>query len=207
MVVYKKALELGSHGFIEWPYSCSDMRIWTGKEHFWIDIPRRDEVSFLAELQENEIGHTASVETCVAVFDHNPDSYRIFRTGSGERDIGTIRGFASCLFLNNLGLEALKSGTFQGRLPDLKHLAAPGMRPTATYAWALVAKGFGESAVKHVLRSYAPELYAGVPVWCTAGSDAGVQLINAEGFASVRGGNSVGGVFSISQPLASQSHP
>lgn len=203
MVVQQKPHVLKAEELLAWPYSCPDIRIWTGREYIWLDIPSHDELSELALLQEREIGRTATAETCEAVFAHNPDSFRVFRAGESKDHTSTVRGFSSSLFLNDKGLSALQSGTFAGRNPDLSHLAPPLVRPAATYAWALVARGFGTCAVTHTALSYRQEIYKGVPVWCTAGSQAGARLINSEGLESAHNGNGVGGVFKSNSPLRS----
>ncbi len=151
-------------------------------------------------LQEREIGPTASLDTTLAVYQANPDSFRVFRelTACGQQR--KIAGFASFLFMNEDGRAALEKGVFNGREPKLSMLSRPGIRPAATYAWALVARGFGGLAVKHAALSYHADIYRGVPVWCTAASDAGASLINAEGFDSQRNGDGVGGVFRTDLP-------
>ncbi len=201
MVIQQNPHTLRADDLLAWPYSCPDIRIWTGQEHIWLDIPRFDELSALVEIQEREIGNTASAEVCKAVFTHNPDSFRVFRAGDSSEHGSAVRGFSSSLFLNEQGVSALKSGKFDGRNPELSYLAPPLVRPAATYAWALVARGFGVSAVMHTALSYRADIYQGVPVWCTAGSKAGAQLINAHGFQSVHNGNDVGGVFMNTSPL------
>ncbi|GAB5504394.1 MAG: hypothetical protein Pyrs2KO_30490 [Pyruvatibacter sp.] len=203
MVVHQKPHTHRAEELLAWPYSCSDIRIWTGHRYIWLDIPRYDELSELADMQEREIGNTASAEVCEAVFSHNPDSFRVFRSGDSEDYGSQVQGFSSSLFLNDKGLAALEAGTFDGRNPKLSHLAPPLVRPAATYAWALVARGFGTSAVTHTALSYRQDIYKGVPVWCTAGSKAGAQLINSEGLENVHHGNGVGGVFKSNSPLTS----
>lgn len=201
MVIQQNPHILRADDLLAWPYSCPDIRIWTGKEYIWLDIPRHDELSALAEIQEDEIGNTACAEVCKAVFAHNPDSFRVFRAGDSQKHGIALRGFSSSLFLNEQGVSALEAGTFDGRNPKLSHLAPPLVRPAATYAWALVARGFGASAITHTALSYRTDIYDGVPVWCRAGSQAGAKLINAYGFQSVHNGNDVGGVFVNSSPL------
>ena len=200
MSVHKKERAQLLDGALVWPYSSPDFVIRAGNRFVRLDIPDADELSEIVALQEKEIGRTASLQVTQAVFDANPDSFRVFR---GITPCGTqtyIAGFASFLFLNDEGVCELEAGTFIGRDPTLTSLSDPNVPPAATYAWALVARGFGALAVKHAALSYRPDLYRGVPVWCTAASDAGAQLINAEGFASKRNGAGVGGVFRTDQP-------
>lgn len=200
MSVHKKERARSLDGALVWPYSSPDFVIRAGNRFVRLDIPDVDELSEIVALQEKEIGETASLEVTQAVFDANPDSFRVFRgiTSCGTR--ACVAGFASFLFLNDDGVSELEAGTFVGRDPKLSSLSEPDVAPAATYAWALVARGFGSLAVKHAALSYRPDLYRGVPVWCTAASDAGAQLINAEGFASQRNGAGIGGVFKADQP-------
>lgn len=189
---------------LPWPYACPDFVIQAGKRFVRLGIPDTDEVSEIVEMQQKEIGATADLETTLAVFRVNPDSFRVFREVAPCGTQPAIAGFASFLFLNEEGLSGLEDGTFVGRTPRLTALSPPGVRPAVTYAWALVARGFGGLAIKHAALSYRPDLYRGVPVWCTAASDAGASLINSEGFDSQRHGDGVGGVFRTDRPAVLQ---
>lgn len=203
------SVHLNHHAFkssdaLAWPYSSADFVICVGKRFVRIGIPHSDDLSEIVELQAREIGPTASLETTQAVYAINPDSFRVFWDVSSPDKKPEIAGFASFLFLSEEGRAELEAGTFVGRTPHLDTLAKQGVRPAATYAWALVARGFGGLAVKHAALSYQPDTYRGVPVWCTAASDAGAKLINAEGFDSQRNGRGVGGVFKTDRPAVLQ---
>ncbi len=203
------SVHLNHHAFdssdaLAWPYSCADFVIRAGERFVRIGIPHSDDLSDIVDLQAREIGATASLETTQAVYAINPDSFRVFWDVSYPDRRPQIAGFASFLFLNEEGGADLEAGTFSGRTPDLDRLAKRGVRPAATYAWALVARGFGGLAVKHAALSYQSDVYRGVPVWCTAASNAGAKLINAEGFDSQRNGHGVGGVFKSDRPAVLQ---
>ena len=51
------------------------------------------------------------------------------------REEGEITGIAGLLMLTNLGRQAILSDTFNGKRPDLQHIAQNGQQVAATYAW------------------------------------------------------------------------
>lgn len=51
------------------------------------------------------------------------------------REKGEITGVAGLLMLSEFGRKAILSGSFNGKRPDLRHIAPNGRNVAATYAW------------------------------------------------------------------------
>lgn len=72
-----------------------------------------------------------------AVWEFNPDVFRVHRGNARERASGLV----AILPLNEAGLDAIVTGRLEGGRPDLALIAPPGEEPKALYFWLVYLPG------------------------------------------------------------------
>lgn len=158
---------------------------------------REDELGRAMNLVQRRLdADVASFETVRAVLRHNPDSvWGIYRFRERDDPNAEILGFYSMLLFNENGAALLRRGDYDATAPLVAHLAAPGERPAIVYFWALVAEGLTMAAGPMIARAMG-KLYAGVPIYTTAGTVAGLKKIKKSGYRPViEGREGIGDVF------------
>jgi predicted GNAT family N-acyltransferase len=109
-------------------------------EHFeiadWVTIERLIEIA----RQTLEI---ASSDTIKSLLNKNPHLIRATKLDAEE---ATPRGFYAYLPLNEVGVEMLLTGAFDGRAPKPEWITTPDEEPAAVYNWLVYLPGsFGRS--------------------------------------------------------------
>ena len=158
---------------------------------------REDELGRAMNLVQRRLeAQVASLETVRDVLRHNPDSvWGIYRFRDRDNPNAEILGFYSMLLFNEVGATLLRRGDYDATQPQVAHLASPGERPAIVYFWALVAEGLTMAAGPLIARAMG-KLYAGVPIYTTAGTIAGLKKIKKSGYrAVIEGREGIGDVF------------
>ncbi len=140
----------------------------------------------------------ASIESVRAVLRRNADSvWGIYRAGEENLPDCEILGFYSMLLFNEDGAARLRAGMLDATAPEPVHLVRTGERPTIVYFWAIVAEGLTMVAGPMIARSMG-KLYAGVPIYTTAGTPAGLKKILKSGYRPVIDGRAgIGDLFML----------
>lgn len=158
---------------------------------------REDELGRAMTLVQRRLdAEVASFETVRDVLRHNPDSvWGIYRFRERDNPNAEVLGFYSMLLFNAAGAALLRQGDYDATRPRVEHLAGPGERPAIVYFWALVAEGLTMAAGPMIARAMG-KLYAGVPIYTTAGTVAGLKKIKKSGYRPVLPGREgIGDVF------------
>jgi predicted GNAT family N-acyltransferase len=131
------------------------------------------------------------------VLTNNPDAFwGIFRSDTLDQ-VPTLAGFYSFLLLNDEGHRALRDHALNAVEPDLDLLAKAGERPAAVYIWAIVAEHL--TAIAGPTISKAMEyLHKGLPIYATAGTQAGLNKLRNLDYRPVTGDDDrLGGLFML----------
>jgi predicted GNAT family N-acyltransferase len=114
------------------------------------------------------------------IYRKNPDTFwGIF----SEAD-GSLLGFYSFLLLKMDGVLKLLSGEFDPVKPSADLIAAAGERPAAIYIWAVAAQGLTKQSGPLIINAMT-SLYRGLPIYATAGTQAGLNKILSTGLRPV----------------------
>lgn len=157
---------------------------------------RRDEIDRALELTrrhpELSIG---SDEVLRSVHRYNRDAVWGVYVDQNGTDEPSLEGYYAFLLLNERGAEALRDRTLVKKDPPLEYIAKPGERPHTVYIWAMVAKGLSAHATPKVIKALG-QTSAGAPLFATAGTQSGLNLMRRQQFTPVTPeDDSIGGLF------------
>lgn len=196
----------------------TDLRDVIPQDEPWVSLPEGDvvfvrhpsdsEIADIHALTQTEITvSTVPLSVFRAVYRRNQDSFwGIYRAADKSKTNPCLIGFYALLLLTQAGRVALERGEFDASNPDLSLLAPGGTRPAAIYVWGVVARKVARKATPLVAWALGSRLYAGIPLYATAGTLGGLNAIKSYGFAGARqseGG--LGGLFRLDPPTPSQS--
>jgi hypothetical protein len=178
----------------------------------WVEAPeggivfvrraRGEEIVQIHELTRQEISaDVAPVSVVEEVYKRNHDSFWTVNRASdlSKQDTHMI-GYVGLLILNQIGRERLEAGAFDAHEPDIRLIAPSNTRPAAIYIWAIIARKVAKHTAHLMAHAMGPELYAGVPLFATAGTLGGLNLMKGYGFSGGRAsGGGLGQLFRLDQ--------
>jgi hypothetical protein len=143
------------------------------------------------------------------VYQRNRDSFwTVNRASDLTKSDTRLIGYVGLLPLNQIGRERLESGNFDAHEPDVRLIVPSGIRPAAIYVWAIIAPKMGRQAGNLVAHALGAELYAGVPLFATAGTLRGLNLMKGYGFSGSAGSSEgLGQLFRLDQSRAPVNTP
>ena len=172
-------------------------------EEPWMQVPdggivyvrraRPDEIVPIHELTKQEISaDVAPLSVVQDVYDRNEDSFwTVNRASDLSKTDSRLTGYIGMLHLNEQGLTRLEAGDFDAHEPDVRLIVPSKTRPAAIYVWAIIAPKVGRQATNLIAHALGAELYGGVPIFATAGTLRGMNLMKGYGFSGA-GGSSAG---------------
>jgi predicted GNAT family N-acyltransferase len=135
---------------------------------------------------DNLSASVAEVEIARRILGHNREAFwGLFSKGSTNTE--RLVGYIGMLFLNEDGVAAVQSGRLKASNPDFSLLTASDEPSEAIYLWSIVAPKLGKLAIGMVAKAMGPS-YAGLPLYASAASEAGLRTILGFGFEPVRDG-------------------
>jgi hypothetical protein len=185
-----------------------------GAEEPWLRAPdggilfirrsTQNEIAEVHELTRREISaDVASLAVVEEVYKRNHDTFWTINHAADLSKVPSrLVGYVSLLHLNGTGRERLESGNFDAHEPDVRLIVPSGTRPAAMYVWAIVAPKVGRLATSLVAQALGAELYGGVPIFATAGTLRGMNLMKGYGFSGARGSAGLGQLFRLDQARA-----
>jgi hypothetical protein len=181
-------------------------------EEPWMQVPdggivyvRRassNEIAPIHELTKREISADVAPLTVVQdVYERNRDSFwTVNRASDASKTDSRMIGYIGMLHLNPAGRARLESGNFDAHEPDVGLIVPSHTRPAAIYVWAIIAPKAGRQATNLVAHALGAELYGGVPIFATAGTLRGMNLMKGYGFSGARGSDAgLGQLFRLDQ--------
>jgi hypothetical protein len=163
---------------------------------------RERELGDIHELTKREISADVAPRSVVeAAYKRNRDTFwTVNRAFDESKADARMVGYIGMLHLSPLGRERLESGDFDAHEPDIRLVVPSGTRPAAIYVWAIIAPKVGRLATSLVAQALGAELYGGVPIFATAGTLRGMNLMKGYGFSGARGSASgLGQLFRLDQ--------
>jgi hypothetical protein len=160
------------------------------------------EIVPIHELTQQEISaDVAPVSVVAEVYKRNEDSFwTVNRASDTSKADARLVGYIGMLHLNQTGRDRLESGNFDAHEPDVRLLVPSQTRPAAIYVWAIIAPKVGRQATNLIAHALGAELYGGVPIFATAGTLRGMNLMKGYGFSGAAGsGGGLGQLFRLDQ--------
>lgn len=161
-----------------------------------------EDVAVLHELTKREIAaDVAPLAVVEAVYKRNRDSlWAVYRCPDESRQETRLVGYVGLLHLTQIGRERLEAGAFDAHEPDVRLITPSNTRPAAIYVWAIIARKIAKQVSHLVALALGAELYAGVPLFATAGTLGGMNLMKGYGFSGARGSDAgLGQLFRLDQ--------
>lgn len=161
---------------------------------------RLDELDLVWQLTRDSVDvEVAPEETVRQVLSKNPDSFwGVFRTATpGEKP--TLAGYYCFLLFNERGAQALLDRSLDAKNPSIEFIAEADEIPHAVYIWLMVVKGLSRVATPIVTKALG-KTCAGRPLYASAGTQAGLNLMRRQGFHPVTPkDDGIGGLFLFGQ--------
>jgi hypothetical protein len=179
----------------------------------WLEAPEGG-IVFVRRAQEHEIldiheltkreisADVAPLSVVQDVYKRNRDTFwTVNRASDVSKQDAQMVGYVGLLILNEIGRERLEAGAFDAHEPDIRLLVPSNTRPAAIYVWAIIARKVAKHTAHLMAHAMGPELYAGVPLFATAGTLGGLNLMKGYGFSGARasGGGGLGQLFRLDQ--------
>lgn len=154
---------------------------------------RPEEIKPIHELTQQQISaDIAPLAVVEEVYKRNHDSFwTINRAEDQTKTNSRLAGYIGMLHLTLSGRERLEELNFDAHEPDIRLIVPSNTRPAAIYVWAIIAPKVGRQATNLVAHALGAELYGGVPIFATAGTLRGLNLMKGYGFSGA-GGSSAG---------------
>lgn len=169
--------------------------------------PSEADLERIHSLTRNELAASkVPLSVIKAVHNRNKDVFwGVYQAPEADRSNATLLGYYAFLHLNEAGHQALERGEFSGNNPDLTMLVPSGVRPAAIYIWAVVARRLARIATPLVTEALGRRTYGGLPIYATAGTMGGRNVIRGYGFHRAREAeNSVGHLYRLDPPRPAQ---
>ena len=180
-------------------------------EEPWMQVPeggivfvrraKEDEIVPIHELTKELISaEVAPLSVVSEVYKRNQDSFwTVNRASDLTKADSRLVGYVGMLHLNPIGRERLESGNFDAHEPDVRLLVPNRTRPAAIYVWAIIAPKVGRQATNLIAHALGAKLYGGVPIFATAGTLRGMNLMKGYGFSGAAGSEGLGQLFRLDQ--------
>ncbi len=170
----------------------------------WIRRAREEELPEIFEWTKKEVSEDiAPFEVLQRMYQHNGDAIwsGMHRASDNTRSDAKMVGFYALIHLNPAGLEQLEAGTFDGRDPDMRLIMPTATRPAAIYVWTIVVRRVARIATWLLANALGAEIYGGVPIFATAGTIGGLNIIRGYGFTGQSSADAkVGQLFRLDRP-------
>jgi predicted GNAT family N-acyltransferase len=142
----------------------------------------------------------ADEDTINRIHDYNRDSFwGVFRKREGSDEAARLEGYYAFLLLNQKGDTALRERTLDKANPAADCLAKQDERPHSVYIWSMVVKGLSAIATPIVVKALG-KTCAGAPLFASAGTQEGLNLMRRQGFTPVSSADDgIGGLFLFGQ--------
>jgi hypothetical protein len=163
-----------------------------------------DEIARIHALTKEAISaEVAALSVVEEVYKRNRDSFwTVNRAADPNKRSPRLVGYIGMLHLNQAGRDRLEAGNFNAHEPDVRLVVASGIRPAAIYVWAIIAPKVGRQATSLVAQALGAELYRGVPIFATAGTLRGMNLMKGYGFSGAGNEPRLGQLFRLDQVRA-----
>src|ERR1700744_3292809 len=152
----------------------------------WVRRTAEHELPELFALTQREVaGELASFEVLSRIYRHNADSFwSVYRASDQTRSDAKLIGYYALIHLNPAGREMLEAGTFDGHDPDMRAVVTTATRPAAIYVWVAIVRRVERIATWLLANGLGAEIYGGVPIFATAGTMGGLNIIKGYGFSN-----------------------
>jgi hypothetical protein len=152
----------------------------------WVRRTTEAELPELYELTQREVaGSLAPYEALTRMMENNADTFwSVYRASDTTRADAKLIGYYALIHLNQAGLEQLEAGTFDGLDPDMRLTVASQTRPAAIYVWVAIVRRVARVATWLLANALGAETYGGVPIFATAGTMGGLNIIKGYGFST-----------------------
>jgi predicted GNAT family N-acyltransferase len=130
-----------------------------------------DDARQTLDLAQDEI-----IQSLIA---HNPEVMRVTRS---PESAGIAEGLFAYLPLNDAGVQALITGGFDGRRPEIAWICSPGEVPEAIYLWLVFMPGSLAKSLGVIARGFDELVPQGCPVFSKAVTPHAERLNASMGF-------------------------
>lgn len=160
---------------------------------------RADEIPVIHELTKQEItADIAPISVVEDVYNRNRDGlWTVKRASDLQKTDAPV--YVAPLLLGEIGRDRLEKGDFDAHEPDPRLIVPDFTRPAAIYVWAIIAPRLGRQAANLIAHAMGADLYAGVPLFATAGTLRGMNLMKGYGFGAQGGKAALGQLFRLDQ--------
>ena len=154
----------------------------------WVRRTAEHELPELYALTEREVaGALAPYEVFTRMYAQNADSlWSVYRASDTTRSDAKLIGYYALIHLNPVGREMLEAGTFDGLDPDMRVVVPSATRPAAIYVWVAIVRRVARVATWLLANALGAEVYGGVPIFATAGTMGGLNIIKGYGFSTAQ---------------------
>jgi len=160
-----------------------DLRSARLARHLVLFTPMPTDLERLLDETRVALPGVADVSVVRRVMTANPDT--VFAIARRERyDALSPRGegLTAILPLNEAGMAALLSGTFDASDPDIRFIARQHERPAGIYLWVIHARGRLAAAVALMLQRISTPLCGEVDLYARAATAEGADYLSGMGF-------------------------
>jgi len=168
----------------------------------WVRRTTAAELPELYELTQREVaGALAPYDVLVKMMHNNADTFwSVYRASDNTRADTKLIGYYALIHLNQAGLEQLEAGTFDGTDPDMRLTVPSQTRPQAIYVWVTIVKRVARVATWLLANALGAETYGGVPIFATAGTMGGLNIIKGYGFSGAGSEAGLGKLYRLDRP-------
>jgi hypothetical protein len=162
---------------------------------------RAEEIPRIHELTRQEItADIAPISVVEDVYKRNRDGiWTVNRASDLQKAGARMAGYVAMLLLSEAGRDRLEKGDFDAHEPDPRLIVPNFTRPAAIYVWAIIAPRLGRQAANLIAHAMGADLYAGVPLFATAGTLRGLNLMKGYGFGTQAANAGLGQLFRLDQ--------
>jgi predicted GNAT family N-acyltransferase len=145
--------------------------------HLILFHPTEDVVTELMARARKEIPGLADTDVVQKVLSYNPACmFAVARKSKYDPKHPVGEGFIAVLPLNQMGLQQLALGYFDGGDPDLRFIAKPYERPAGIYMWGVYTPGALAPAIALFMEEMKTPQYAGVSLYSRPNTEIGVRF-------------------------------
>jgi hypothetical protein len=165
----------------------------------WVRRTAEHELPELFELTKREVaGELATFDVLTRIYHQNADSFwSVYRASDQTRSDAKLIGYYALIHLNEAGREMLEAGTFDGHDPDMRAVVPTATRPAAIYVWVAIVRRVARIATWLLANGLGAEIYGGVPIFATAGTMGGLNIIKGYGFSTAHNEAGLGKLYRL----------
>jgi len=165
--------EAGRHG----KYKLDEMDAGRVARHLMLFHPTNEMVADLMAKARPAIPGLAETEVVQRIVRHNPVCmFAVARKAKFDPKHPVGDGFIAILPLNQIGLQQLALGLFNGSDPDLRFIAKPHERPAGLYMWGVYTPGALAPAISLFMEEMKTPQYSGVNLYSRPNTDTGIRF-------------------------------